>query len=221
MGKKPKDKLGKEYYRFQKKDAAYRGIPFLLSYEEWIKIWLDSGHSHEKGCHRGQYVMARFGDKGPYAVGNVRICTVTENSDEKWARPEIQAKMSAVHKDKYVGPTTRQKIREARTNSKASGETKAKMSAPQKGNQNALGNQAWLGKHHKEETKQILREKNLGKKASEETRAKMSAKLIGNQRAKGLKHTPEVCAIVSAAQKERWRKWREEKAKTGVPELTV
>lgn len=197
-------KLGKDYYRFHKKDAANRGIPFLLSYGEWRQVWLDSGHAHEKGCRRGQYVMARFGDKGPYATNNVRIATTEENHAEQWARPEYSSKMSATHKNKHVGEATRQKIRVARKDSKASEKTKAKMSVSQKGNKNAAGNQGWLGRHHKEETKQILRAHNLGKKASAETCAKQSEGLKGNQNALGHKHTPEVCALMSEKGKARW-----------------
>ena len=213
MGKLKYLKLGKDYYRFHKKDAAARKITFLLTYEEWCRIWIDSGHAHEKGCRRGQYVMARFGDKGPYAVGNVRIVTTEQNHAEQWERPEYANKMSAVHKNKKYGPATRQKIREARLNTTASAETRAKMSESQKGNQNAKGHQSWLGRHHKEETKQLIREKNLGKKASLETRAKQSARLVGNQHAKGMKHTPEGLASIGAATKLRWERYRAEKAK--------
>lgn len=37
--------------------------------------------------------MARYGDKGPYAVGNVRIVTVTENAAELWENPEHRVKV--------------------------------------------------------------------------------------------------------------------------------
>jgi len=62
--------------------AKQRGIEFLFTFEEWIAIWRDSGRWTERGCRKGQYCMARFGDKGPYATGNVRICLVTENHVE-------------------------------------------------------------------------------------------------------------------------------------------
>lgn len=63
--------------------AKRRGIPFLLTYEEWCVIWMESGKWEERGHNRGQYCMARFGDKGGYEVGNVRICTVEENAAER------------------------------------------------------------------------------------------------------------------------------------------
>ena len=63
--------------------AKRRGIEFLLTFEEWLKIWMDSEHWHERGIRKYQYCMARFGDKGPYAVGNVKIITNEENLLER------------------------------------------------------------------------------------------------------------------------------------------
>src|SRR5215469_18965083 len=45
--------------------AKQRGIEFLLTFQEWLAIWHDSGKWAERGCKQGQYCMARFGDKGP------------------------------------------------------------------------------------------------------------------------------------------------------------
>lgn len=66
----------------KKNDAKGRLIPFLLTYEEFAQIWNDSGHAHERGPRKGQYVMARRGDVGPYAVGNVSIILATQNASE-------------------------------------------------------------------------------------------------------------------------------------------
>lgn len=62
--------------------SRWRGIEFFLTFEQWWKIWWGSGHWDERGKFAYQYVMARFGDKGPYAVGNVKIITVSENVRE-------------------------------------------------------------------------------------------------------------------------------------------
>jgi hypothetical protein len=71
-------------YRWHKNRSRRRDIPFLLTFDEWWTIWQESGHWHERGAYRGQYQMARFGDKGPYAVGNVRIVTREENVAERF-----------------------------------------------------------------------------------------------------------------------------------------
>jgi hypothetical protein len=76
------DRLARCKFTQHKVRAARRGVAFLLSFEEWIKIWKDSGHWHERGPGAGRYCMARYGDEGAYAVGNVHICTNEENTDE-------------------------------------------------------------------------------------------------------------------------------------------
>jgi hypothetical protein len=70
-------------YSAQRSKARHRGIPFELSFEEWLKVWEDSGRLPERGRRRGQYVMARNGDQGAYAVGNILIITADKNIQER------------------------------------------------------------------------------------------------------------------------------------------
>ena len=63
-------------------NAKARGIEFCLTFEEWKRLWVESGKLDQRGARRGQYVMARHGDQGPYAIGNVRICIVGDNHRE-------------------------------------------------------------------------------------------------------------------------------------------
>lgn len=67
------------YYQ-QCRSAGLRGIKFELTFPQWFKIWKDSGHLEDRG--KAKYVMTRFGDKGPYALGNVAIKTSSENIKE-------------------------------------------------------------------------------------------------------------------------------------------
>lgn len=64
---------------------------FTLTYRQWLCIWTTSGHWHERGNRPGQYVMARKGDRGAYACGNVYIITNEQNRqlayDTTW-RPD-------------------------------------------------------------------------------------------------------------------------------------
>ena len=95
----------------QRYDAKRRGIPFLLDFETWLKIWVDSGHLSERGRFRYQYCMARFGDVGPYGVGNVRICTVRENQLEGQSTPAGQKRLqNLIEIGKNPTQTTRKKI---------------------------------------------------------------------------------------------------------------
>lgn len=69
-------------YYLHLRGAEHRGIRFTLTFDEWVAIWKASGHFHERGVWKGQYVMARFGDKGAYEVGNVKIVTNQQNIAE-------------------------------------------------------------------------------------------------------------------------------------------
>jgi hypothetical protein len=73
----PRDK-----FRWHKGTAAQRGIPFLLSFDEWWSIWERSGRWHQRGCRRGHYCMARNGDVGAYVTGNVKIIPCEKNNSE-------------------------------------------------------------------------------------------------------------------------------------------
>jgi hypothetical protein len=67
-------------YDQHKHRSGRRGIPFELTFRQWLKIWQDSGHLHERGHRQGQYVMARFFGRGSYKIGNVRIITGEDNA---------------------------------------------------------------------------------------------------------------------------------------------
>lgn len=83
----------KKHFSDQRTAAARRCIPFLLSFQEWLQIWTDSGHLVERGRGIGRYCMARFGDAGAYRVGNVRIIRNEENRAEQIVSDDTRAKM--------------------------------------------------------------------------------------------------------------------------------
>lgn len=72
-----KDKFRRHRYR-----AFIRNIEFQFTFEEWYKMWLDSGHWEERGCKRGEYCMARKRDIGPYSKENVLIQLSTQNNSD-------------------------------------------------------------------------------------------------------------------------------------------
>lgn len=72
-----KSPLGK--FKQQCWNAKRRGVEWLLTFDEWWSIWTASGRWSQRGKGDGQYVMARHGDAGPYAVGNVSIIRCNEN----------------------------------------------------------------------------------------------------------------------------------------------
>ena len=85
-------------YHAHKSRAKNRGIDFLLTFEEWKHIWDSSGKT--RGIGSDDYCMARHNDIGPYAVGNVSIITMKENSqfavthrnNDIWLPKVIQAR---------------------------------------------------------------------------------------------------------------------------------
>ena len=70
-------------YIAHKARAKYRGIAWEFTFETWWKVWQDSGKWEQRGLNKGQYVMCRHKDVGPYSPQNVRIDT-TENNIREW-----------------------------------------------------------------------------------------------------------------------------------------
>lgn len=84
-------------YKCQRKNASSRvdvaGNPilFLLTFEEWLKIWVDSGHWEERGSSKGKYCMSRKNDLGNYEVGNVFIQPFGDNVREAQVKPKSES----------------------------------------------------------------------------------------------------------------------------------
>lgn len=73
-------------FRGHRNGAKRRGIRFDFSYEDWVGWWkhnLGDDWRNKRGCRKDKYVMARYGDKGPYAPWNVKCITHSENSREQ------------------------------------------------------------------------------------------------------------------------------------------
>ena len=71
-------------FRKQRSNAEGNGIGFLLTFEEWTTVWEESGHLHERGRGKNKYVMARYGDRGPYAIDNIKIISNIDNVREAY-----------------------------------------------------------------------------------------------------------------------------------------
>jgi hypothetical protein len=87
-------------HALNRKDRNGDPIEWLFTFDEWIDLWLKSGKWSQRGNRRGQYVMARIGDVGPYAPWNVEIKLHSENTIEG-------------HKGKTISEEHRKKLREA------------------------------------------------------------------------------------------------------------
>lgn len=63
-------------------NAITRGIEFLLTFEQWWALW--EKFWNKRGANAKGYVMARYNDTGPYALGNVEIIPHTKNASDAW-----------------------------------------------------------------------------------------------------------------------------------------
>jgi hypothetical protein len=119
----------------QRSDAKRRGILFLLTFDEWFGIWKESGKLAQRGNVTGRYVMARFGDRGPYAVGNVRIILFEENAREYRPTLEAKTRTGLAHRGKVVSAETRGKLA-LKARARATPEYCAALSAAKRGKPN-------------------------------------------------------------------------------------
>ena len=80
------DDDGKLYRKFSNKsvNAKKENIPFLLTFDDFCTLLKDAGiTSSQLGFTGDNYVLARYGDKGNYEVGNCRFITQIENAKER------------------------------------------------------------------------------------------------------------------------------------------
>lgn len=66
----------------QRVQARRRHIEWALTFDAWLAWWISTGHLHQRGRRRDDYVMSRFNDEGPYALSNIECKTRNENSIE-------------------------------------------------------------------------------------------------------------------------------------------
>ena len=82
----------------QERNALNRGIQFMLSFEQWLAIWTESGKLDQRGRGAEKFCMCRNDDVGPYEIGNVFIGTGRENVRDgnlgKEVTQEIRDKIS-------------------------------------------------------------------------------------------------------------------------------
>lgn len=90
----------KNRYWTQKACAKRRGIKFNLTFEEWWNIWEKSGKWKQRGCKKGQYVMSRINDSGPYDIDNVFIQQHSDNISEAQVG-RIRNDFSLIMKNKW------------------------------------------------------------------------------------------------------------------------
>ena len=102
--------LAKKAYNDQKFDAKRRGIEFLLTYEEWHCWWqgqLGPDWITLRGSRWYQFVMARYGDAGPYRLDNIKCISNSEN--------RLENKRLQKNEKHYASKLTTEKVIAARS----------------------------------------------------------------------------------------------------------
>jgi len=110
-------------YHAQKCGARIRGIDFNLTFDQWWDWWQQTRKYPQRGKGKGKYVMARFGDIGPYELGNIYCCTHGENV----TAAHKGVKRSQAHRDKLSAANL------GKVHGPRSQATKDRISAAQKG----------------------------------------------------------------------------------------
>jgi hypothetical protein len=169
----------KEAFVSQMHTSRRRKIPFLLTFEEWLKIWKDSGHLSKRGRGAGKYHMARPGDTGPYSIDNVVIKSCEANcSEASLGKPKPPfsdehcrkiSEMARGRKRKPHSKATKLKMRLAKLGKKVSLESRRRMSEAKR------GSHPNVSKKVRKERANLLTKRNK----SPEMRAKVSAGLKG------------------------------------------
>ena len=71
----PREHIGK--YHNARYCAMERGIEWQFNYDTWIEWW--GNDIHRRGPYKGQLVMARHNDEGPYHPDNVSKMVSSDN----------------------------------------------------------------------------------------------------------------------------------------------
>jgi hypothetical protein len=77
-------------FTYQRRHAeVIRGVKFEMSFEQWLQLWLDSGHWDKRGRGAENYCLARNKDEGAYAVDNVYIATNSQNIKDRYINKKL------------------------------------------------------------------------------------------------------------------------------------
>ena len=76
---KYEDPFQQVFHNWYAGQRAYKHIrPLTMTYEEFLRIWEESGHLAERGTGLNQYCMSIFDVTQPYSEHNVEIITNAE-----------------------------------------------------------------------------------------------------------------------------------------------
>jgi hypothetical protein len=105
----------KKYFWTKRSSCKRRDLEWHLSEDDVEQLLTEAGITIEDvGMGAENYVLARYGDKGHYTMGNCRFILKGENTRE-WAvgskrSPEARAKIASAARGRVVSEETKKKI---------------------------------------------------------------------------------------------------------------
>jgi hypothetical protein len=111
--KEPRNPRGqaKQYYvqyANARRCAKERNIEWQFTYDTWIEWW--GTDIANRGCRKGQLVMARNGDIGPYHPDNVRKTTCNDNYKEMLSHRVTTEATREKFRQRMMGNTLRHDV---------------------------------------------------------------------------------------------------------------
>ncbi len=129
-------------YEWKVKDQESKGFSFLMSFEEFCDAWMKSGKLDQRKAGWDGYVMIKRNYDRPFSVDNYRIVTrgfakmdLGNHGESEFL--SFRKSQGMAQMDPKKAEMRKKRIAESRRNKRHSPETRAKMSAAKKGNQNA------------------------------------------------------------------------------------
>ena len=129
-------------YQWKVKDQKDKGFPFLMSFDEFYDAWVTSGKLEKRTAGWDGYVMTKRDYDQPFSLNNYRIVTRGFSKTDlgnhgNSAFLSHRKSQGMAQMDPKKAERRKKRIAESRRNKQHSPETRAKMSAAKKGNQNA------------------------------------------------------------------------------------
>lgn len=90
----------------QKASAKQRGVPFAMTFEQWLNVWTTSGKLRERGAGTGRYVMGRHFDRGGYSSSNVSIIPHEQNLRDGAVNRKARQALTAASTDWITASST-------------------------------------------------------------------------------------------------------------------
>lgn len=92
----PSQTLTKTNYRAQRHQALKRDIEWNFTYESWCEWWMQEDRWANRGNRRGDIMMCRIKDVGPYDPSNVYAGTTAQNHADYTSEKRREVRLRSI-----------------------------------------------------------------------------------------------------------------------------